>query len=90
MNKLNPNKIGLTTATAFGVLYIVCVILFLLVPNQALTWASYMMHGIDITKISMPTRISGTTAIGFIEVLLLGYSAGFLFGSVYNFVDKKF
>ncbi len=90
MNKLNVNKIGLTAGTALGITYVLCVILFWLIPDLALTVFSYMFHGVDITKIpSRPMELT-TTIVGFVETLVFGYVWGAVFALAYNFVDKKF
>ncbi len=86
---LHPHASGIGCAISIGAIYLACVILYLIMPQQLITLAQYMFHGIDITKISGSSMSFGSVILGFIEVLILSYIVGWLYVIVYNKVIQQ-
>lgn len=89
-HELNPMLVGKTTAATTGILYAACVALVYAAPDFTMGMFANLFHGIDITKIASTPVPLGTTAVGFIEILIYSYIAGWLFARIYNYFLKKF
>lgn len=81
---LHAHASGVGSASAIGILYIACVILYAIMPQQLITLVQFMFHGIDIAKISGSSMTFGGVVIGLIEVLILSYFVGWLYAIAYN------
>ncbi len=86
---LHPHASGIGCAISIGVIYLACVILYLVMPQQLMALVQYMFHGIDILKISGSPMSFGGVIVGFIEVLILSYIVGWLYVVVYNNVIQQ-
>ena len=89
MEKLDGKIVAKTLAVVFGIIYILCVILFTVAAQGTLNLFSYMFHGVDITKIAATSLSFGGALIGFIETIVLSYAIGWVFAVVYNKLQKK-
>lgn len=87
--KLEGKIVAMTLASVFGIIYIICAILFTVAAQGTLNLFSYMFHSIDITKIAATNLSFGGALIGFIETIVLSYAIGWLFVVVYNKLQKK-
>ena len=63
-----PNKLALSGAEAVAVLYLACVILVWIAPTLAVTFFSYLFHGINLAAITSAAGLNfGAVVIGLIE-----------------------
>ena len=85
--KFNARKVGFSLAVVTGIVSIACILLVALVPGSV-SVLGYIFHGIDVTKISKTPTLYGTI-IGFVEVVVLAYIAGWLFAVIYNKLNKS-
>ena len=84
MAKLNVLKVANTLAITTAVFYLVCIIAVLVTPNLTTAIGSYLLHGIDISKLIVARSIS-YSAIS----LIVGTAAGWLTGSLFAWVYNK-
>ena len=84
MAEINSVKFGLALASVAGLAYVVCAILIAIAPESTVNLFGSLFHGIDINKIASDSISLGRTVLGFIEIIVLGYIAGWLFGKIYN------
>ena len=90
MDKLNNKVIGLALATTSVVLYVICALLYWIIPETLVNYANYLFHGIDITLITNKSMTLGSTVIGLILIFVSSYLIGTLFASLYNYFIKKY
>ena len=90
METLNPNKIGLSLSLTFGALYILCFVLFAVIPKEwVIALANSLMHGIDVSTIVTQTKSIGSVILGLISWLFIGFASGYIFSMVYNKIVKN-
>jgi len=82
-DNLDAKKIGLALAIVAVIAYVACAILVAIAPLATVNVFGALFHGIDISKIST-TPTLGRTIVGLIEIFILGYILGWLFGVVHN------
>ncbi len=84
--KLNSNKIGMSLAATGAVLYGVCFLAVILLPQDITTSVTNsLFHSIDFSSIIVPASLNiGSFLIGLAVVSGYSYLAGFVFGTAYN------
>ncbi len=83
--QLPPKKLALAGAEAVSVLYLACVILVWLSPSLAVTFFSYLFHGINLAAITSSSGLNlGAVVIGLIEAFVYTYAGLYLFAWFYN------
>jgi len=87
---LNPRVVSLSLAFVFGIVYLVCALLFVLFPIGMMFATSTMFHGFDMMAIARTNTIGfGNVLFGLIEIIILGLLIGWLFAVIYNILLKK-
>ena len=82
--KLNVNATSLALSTVFGIVFIICAVLFWIAPAFTLNLADYLVHGIDLSSIA-ETDVNFTSSLmGLILSVIIGYLIGYLFAITYN------
>ncbi|MEK7062735.1 MAG: DUF5676 family membrane protein, partial [Patescibacteria group bacterium] len=66
-----------------GIVYLACAILVAIAPTWTVNVLGALFHGIDISKIAMAQSL-GRTALGLVEIIILGLVAGWLYAKTYN------
>ena len=87
IGKLNLNKISLTSGITVVILFILCYLLFSMVPTFMYGVGMMMFHGIRMTNQFTP-NFSGFL-LGLIYSFIVGLVIGGIYVLVYNFLDKK-
>ena len=88
MGELKPGKIGIALGLVFAIVSLICAILVYVFPNAMLSLANNIFHGIDITQIAQTSLSWGSVVVGIVEVFVIGFVGGWLFGVVYNWVNR--
>ena len=89
MEKINVKAFALASASTFGIVSIVCALLFWIAPSFALSLSSKLFHGIDLTGIAKAGFSLSSAIIGLVLAVILGYLFGALLAVLYNkFVPK--
>lgn len=88
-DQLNPKTISLTLASVSVIMYLLCAALIAAAPQTTLILFSYLFHGIDITKIADFQNSFSSVVIGTIETAVYTLAAGWLFATIYNYINKK-
>jgi hypothetical protein len=83
-DKLNAKRVGYSLAAVAGIIYLVCAILVAVAPVWTVSFFGALFHGIDITQIAVAPVSLANTILGLIEIIVLGFVAGWLFVKVYN------
>ncbi len=86
-NKLMPWKIGVTLGFVFAIISLICAILFAITPESTLNLGNNIFHGLDLTKIAKDMSWN-SAAIGLVEIFIIGFVGGWLFGVIYNLMNK--
>ena len=81
---LKPKSVGYSLALVAGIVYLACAILVALAPTWTVNVFGALFHGIDITQIARTPVPLTSTILGLIEIVVMGYLVGWLFGAVYN------
>ena len=89
MGKLNTNKVGLTLAITSVIVYVICAILYWILPETLIGYANYLFHGIDISLIADKTMTLGNTILGLVLIFISSYLIGLLFTVLYNYLNKN-
>ena len=85
--KISSKRVAYSLAVVAGIVYLACAILVAIAPTWTVNVFGALFHGIDISQIAR-TPVPLTSAIlGLVEVVILGYLIGWLFGAVYNRFD---
>ncbi len=83
VDNLSPKKVANSLALTAGIISLVCALLVLLAPSFTVSLFGAIFHGVDLSQISKTATI-GSSVIGIIEVIILGWIAGWLFAKIYN------
>ena len=81
---LKPKSVGYSLALVAGIVYLACAILVAIAPTWTVNVFGALFHGIDITQIARTPVPLTSTILGLIEIVVMGYLVGWLFGAVYN------
>ena len=89
--KHEPNTTANAAAVTVGVLYVICRVLVLLVPDLFLAITGTWFHGIDISKIAATSAAvdPGSFILGLVTSVVAAWAVGYLFASSYNYFIKK-
>lgn len=90
VNQLSPKVVALSLAKVFGIVSLLCALIFVIAPEKGLNLFKDIFHGIDITQIAAAPVTLGSVILGIIEAVVIGLVIGWLFAVVYNFVSKKY
>ena len=85
--KLNVKKTSYSLAVVAGIVYLACAILVAIAPVWTVSVFGALFHGIDISKIAI-TPTLGRAALGFIEIIILGFIIGWLYAKIYNSIKE--
>ena len=86
-NELKPWKAGVALGIVFAIISFICALLFAFAPETTLNLADNIFHGIDLNQITKSLSWTGVI-IGLIEVFIIGFVGGWLFGVIYNALNK--
>ena len=81
---LKPKSVGYSLALVAGIVYLACAILVAIAPTWTVNVFGALFHGIDISQITRAPVPLTTTILGLVEIVVMGYLVGWLFGAVYN------
>jgi len=81
--KLDATKFGIATAVTFGLFWIVCSVLVMILPSLMMDMSGHMIHG-DLSEMGWHMTLSGVV-IGLIIWSLL---AGLIAGLIAHFYNK--
>lgn len=84
MDKLNVKRTSYSLAAVVGIVYLICAILIAIAPTLTVNVFGALFHGIDITQIARTPVPLTSTILGLIEIVVMGYLIGWLYGTVYN------
>ena len=89
--KHEPNATANAAAVTVGVLYVVCRVLVLLMPELFLSITGTWFHGIDISKIAASSTAAdpGSFVLGLVTSVGAAWATGYLFAIAYNYFAKK-
>jgi len=90
MDKLNGKVVGFALGTTSIIIYIICAILYWIIPSTLISYANYLFHGIDLSLISNKTMAFGSIIIGLVLIFVSSYLIGLLFAALYNYFNKKY
>jgi len=82
-DKLNTRRVANSLAITAGIFSLACALLILMAPAFTVNLFGAIFHGIDLSQISK-TATLGSSILGIIEAMILGWIAGWLFAVVYN------
>lgn len=80
--KLDAMKFGIATAITFGLIWIICSVLVLILPSLMMDMSGHMIHG-DLSGMAWNMTISGMVIGLIIWSLFAGLTAG-LIAHIYN------
>ena len=86
MAKLNVLKVANTLAITTAVFYLVCIIAVWIAPEITTTIGSYLLHGVDISRLVI-ARTFSFSLISLITGTIAVWLTGALFAYVYNKVS---
>jgi len=84
MDKLNTKNVANSLAIVSGIVFIVCVVLIIVIPEATMSLFGYLFHGLDISKITNPNVSIVSGIIGLVEIVVLAWIVGWLFATIYN------
>lgn len=86
MNKLKPFNVGLSLAGTVVVMYLLCALFVLVVPNGVESAIKLVSHGMNLKPVfEQPTSITFVgVLIGTFAVAAYSFVAGTVFGWIYN------
>lgn len=90
VNKLDVKITALALGTTSAILYIACVVVYILAPDLLYSYFADISHSIDITPLIRTTPVPLSSIIsGFIEFTISGLLVGALFAKIYNYFIKR-
>lgn len=75
---------ALALSTTVGIVYVLCVLALLAIPNASMRLFNSWFHGIDLSRIATTTLLTGETLFGLITLLVFTYLAGLVYGFIYH------
>lgn len=89
MNTINSKKLGLALGSTGVLFYFGCMLLMLIGGKEGTTWFfNSILHGLDVTNATQMGVPAGQTVAGIIITFVLGWLAGNLIGTIYNWKIK--
>lgn len=87
--KHEPNVTANAMAVTVGVIYIVCAVSVVLLPEIAMTVAQSWFHGLDLSKISAFNVTLGSFILGLVTSMGGSWLIGYVFAKAYNYFLKR-
>ena len=82
--KLKPKAAGYALASVAGVVSLACLLLVIVAKEFAINLFGAIFHGIDLSQIVANNITISSAALGFVEVVVIGFILGWLFAVIYN------
>jgi len=82
-NKFNVVKVANSLAVTTTIVYLICILAVWIAPGPTTMLGSYLLHGIDISKLVVARSI-GYSLISLISGTIAGWLIGVLFAAIYN------
>lgn len=86
--RLSEKNVALSVAGVAGALSILCALIIALFREGAVKAFNYIFHGIDLSPVQQLDVTFAGVLIGFVEVVIIGLFAGWLFAVIYNNLNK--
>lgn len=87
--KHEPNATANAVAVTVALIYVVCAVVVVLLPDLAMSVAQSWFHGLDLSKISAFNVTPGSFVLGLITSTAGAWLIGYVFANVYNYFVKK-
>ena len=87
--KHNPNAVANAFAVNSGVLYVVCRVAVMLLPDLTMTVAQSWFHGLEINQVSGWELSLGSFVLGVVTLAVAAWFTGYAYAMVYNYFLKK-
>lgn len=85
MNKILPNKFGLSLGIAGAIFYVGCAVLMRIVSEETFVFlANNLCHGMDMTTIVRMDISLSESVLGIIEIFVLCWLFGVIAATSYN------
>lgn len=85
MNTLSTRRFGQALGGAFALSYLGCALVMAVVPRDAaIRFFNSLMHGLDVTPIVRWDIPLWETALGLVEIFILGWLFGAVIAALYN------
>lgn len=78
-----------TFATTIAFVWIICTLGIVLFPQMSLTFSSWFMHGMDITRMGAWQTTFGGFIGGGIVLILFAWATGYVFGASLDYFGRK-
>lgn len=83
--KISPHRAGTSAAVAAESLSLTCLLLVILLPKSAMTYAANsLFHTLDVSQIATKTPDIASSAVGLAIAAAIGYLIGAVFAITYN------
>ena len=87
--QLDVKKFSKAAALTVGVVYLVCALLVILLPEFALQLLGWVTHLVNVDKFAGGVSITvGGLVAGFLQVIVYTYIGTALFASIFNKLSK--
>ena len=91
MENLKPWVVGAAVAVVIAIVYVVCAVAFLLVPDATLSFVNNWVHGLDLAQIRRPASQAlslNDWGVGFATAVAAGFLAGAIYAWARNFFSR--
>lgn len=85
------NKFGIANVLAVtsGILWVICALFVVLLPELAYNITGWWLHGLDISPLGYWNITLGGLVMGGISLVLAGWVSGLVFGWAVELLNKK-
>lgn len=83
--KHDPNTTANASAVTIAIIYVLCTLFVVLIPDLSMSITKSWFHGIDISLISSWNLSFGSFVLGLVSATVSAWLVGFLFASTYNY-----
>ncbi|MDO8580492.1 MAG: DUF5676 family membrane protein [Candidatus Omnitrophota bacterium] len=91
MDSINVKKMGLAVGLTFALLHLGCVSVMLFTSHETtVAFFNSLLHGLDVTTILRHNMSGLEMTYGLIQIFVLGWLAGAMIASIYNFHFIRF
>ena len=88
--KLDANKFSLAAAGTMGIVYVICAVFVILLPDFALQLFGWLVHLVNVEKFAGDVQITALGFIfGFLQAVVYAYIGALLFAWLHNKFLKK-
>ncbi|MCR4263460.1 MAG: DUF5676 family membrane protein [Candidatus Roizmanbacteria bacterium] len=77
------------TAVTIAIVYVVCALAIMLLPDLSMNIAQSWFHGVELSEISELTITVSSFILGLVTSTAGGWLLGYVFASAYNYFIKK-